>query len=156
MLLKQNDKHLVANKNHLAYSLVKFSDLIQAQGLTNDFNYAQSYIDGLMSQMYPGPPVNLQGFSTEKDFALRASEDILAKIQEHVERMKNVQEWKSSDGDLINQYANNFKGFTTHLTTYIKWHRAILEEKVPQKMFNEQFEMQLGIDVQNRTLAQKK
>ena len=60
------------------------------------------------TQVYPGVPIDTSQFSIEKDYKVTYSEEIGQKIREHQERMQNMQEWKSSDADLIHQYGRNF------------------------------------------------
>ena len=76
MLLKQTDPHLIANIHHLAYSVANFTDVIDGNGLRSDFNYATEYINGLKEQVYPGPPVNIAGFSMENQFKVEMGQDL--------------------------------------------------------------------------------
>ena len=43
MLLKQTDKHFLANYNHLKYSMEQFADLIVSTNLKSDFDKACAY-----------------------------------------------------------------------------------------------------------------
>ena len=65
MLLKQNDKHLTANVNHLKYSMNQFAALIEQTGLKADFEYAMAYVENLTQQVYPGSPIVIAQFSIE-------------------------------------------------------------------------------------------
>jgi len=47
MLLRQNDKHFSANINHLQYSMAKFEDVIELNGLAADFNHTSNYCKNL-------------------------------------------------------------------------------------------------------------
>ena len=44
MLLKNNDKHLIANYNHLSYSQARFGDVLDRSNLTAVFTTALIYI----------------------------------------------------------------------------------------------------------------
>ena len=48
---------MVANINHLNYSITQFNDLLVQTGLKNDFDMAMSYMNQLKEQVYPGAPV---------------------------------------------------------------------------------------------------
>ena len=62
--------------------------------------------------------------------------------------MQNLQDWKPSDADLIHQLNKNVNDFISQMkATFIKWHSMILGSKVPDQIFNEQFEIQMGINV---------
>ena len=47
MLLRQTDKHFSANINHLQYSMAKFEDVIESNGLAADFLLASNYCKNL-------------------------------------------------------------------------------------------------------------
>ena len=83
MLLKQNDKHLVANCNHLAYSTTQFGALIEEMGLKSDFEYAGAYLHALKSQVYPGTPIMISNFSIEKDYTISLNDELKNRIGEH-------------------------------------------------------------------------
>ena len=83
MLLRQNDKHLTANINHLAYSMTQFAALIEQTGLKADFDLASSYLQQLRQQVYPGPPIVIAEFSIEKDYSFVMPDELKAKIDEH-------------------------------------------------------------------------
>ena len=61
---------MVANINHLAYSMGKFSDLINQAGLKGDFDVATAYMNQLKGQVYPGPSILSNQFSIEKDYKI--------------------------------------------------------------------------------------
>ena len=128
-LLKPDDAHLQANISHLNYTQAKFSDLIETHGLKADFEFASQYCLGLKNAIYPGPTIDLQRFSTEKDFTVTAANELLEKIAEHEAEMNTVTEWKNTDADLIAQYNKNFSDFKTQLGQFIKWHVAVIGER---------------------------
>lgn len=111
MLLKQTDAHLQANINHFSYTATNFHDLIEQAGLKADFDTATTYLNGLVNEVYPAMPINTQLFSMEKDYQFAMPAEATEKIAEHETRMGNLQEWKSSDADLITQYNKNFGDF---------------------------------------------
>lgn len=87
MLLKQNDKHLTANINHLKYSMNQFAALIEQTGLKADFEYAMAYVENLTQQVYPGSPIVIAQFSIEKDYTFAMTAELRAKIEEHQARL---------------------------------------------------------------------
>ena len=71
--------------------------------------------------------------------------------------MSNLQDWKPSDADLISQLNKNVNDFISQMKgTFIRWHSMILGSKVPDQTFNEQFELQMGINVNERTIKDDK
>ena len=71
--------------------------------------------------------------------------------------MQNLQEWKPTDADLISQLNKNVTDFIGQMKSgYIRWHSMILGSKTPDQIFNEQFELQMGINVNERTLKEDK
>ena len=153
MLLKQNDKHLTANINHLAYSMTQFAALIEQTGMKADFDYASGYLQQLKQQVYPGPPIVITEFSIEKDYTFVMTDELKAKIDEHSARINEYQEWKVSDGDLIHQYAKNFADFKNLMNKFIAWHVKVIQDGTGQQVFNEQFELDMGINVQEKKLT---
>ena len=65
-----------------------------------------------------------------------------------------MQEYQSSDADLISQYQKNFSDFKTILKDYVQWHIEVI--KNTDQIFIERFELQMGINVAERTLMTQK
>ena len=64
MLLKSNDKHLIANYNHLGYSQARFGDVLERANLAAVFTSALMYIQQTMQQgvQYPRAPIDPASF----------------------------------------------------------------------------------------------
>ena len=95
--------------------------------------------------------IDISRFSIEKDFTIVAAPELLEKISEHDKEMQTVTEWKNTDADLIAQYNKNFADFKNILKHFITWHVKVIQEN-EGRLWNHQFEMQMGIDVDNRAL----
>ena len=106
--------------------------------------------------MYPAAPINVAQFSIEKDFSTAVSAELMERIKEHEDRMAHLQEWKSTDADLIQQYSKNMSDFRTHCNVFIKWHMKVINAKPDeQPAFRTQFELALGINTEQRVLDQQ-
>ena len=133
MLLKQTDKHFLANYNRLKYSMEQFADLIVSTNLKSDFDKACAYHEQLkVNQAYPGAAVNSADFSTGKPYAIAVSQELNDKISEHQNRINDTEEWKSTDADLLHQYKKNFEDFKVHMQPYIMWHMKLLKDQTGQ------------------------
>ena len=82
------------------------------------------------------------------------TEELKSKIDEHRLRLNEYQEWKISDGDLIHQYAKNFQDFKSLMGKFITWHLKVIGDPTGQKVFNELFETEMGINVRERKLTE--
>lgn len=143
-----------ANISHLAYSSGKFEDVITTAGLKPDFDIAKTYVEELRRAVYMGPPVNIALFSDEHDHEITISKELQEKLDEHQGKMQRAQEWNNSDADLIFQYSKNFEDFKKELRPYINWHCEIIKD-VKGLLHNEAYELELGIDVAQRTLREQ-
>lgn len=143
-----------ANINHFAYTATNFHDLIEQAGLKGDFDAATTYLNGLVNEVYPAAPISTQLFGMEKDYQFVMPAELSDKIAEHETRMGNLQEWKSSDADLITQYNKNFGDFKKVMGGFIPWHIKVIGERNGQ-LWNEVFEMKMGVNVRERTISDK-
>lgn len=101
-LLKQSDRHFLANISYLKYSKEKFVDLLNQVGLTPDFDLAIDYLNTVQgSGTYPNDIIDTTKFSIEKGYSVIIPTELKEKINEHKTRMSNVEEWKTSDLDII-------------------------------------------------------
>ena len=61
-----------------------------------------------------------------------------------------MQDWRSSDTDLVGKYAKNFKGFTSQLKDYIQWHTKVIQFDFDDSDYEAlivEYELMLGINV---------
>lgn len=63
MLLKKSDVHLEANISHVKKSMANFTDVMAANKLTKDFEYAASYMQELKDKEYLSFPVQTKHFT---------------------------------------------------------------------------------------------
>lgn len=96
-------------------------------------------------------------FSIEKDFVIVLSSEQNERIQTHLNRVNEEwMEWKSSDADLIHQYTKNFNDFREYMRDHVQWHIKIINDKQEQpQLYNEVFEMKMGVNVKDRTIKPK-
>lgn len=66
-------------------------------------------------------------------------------------------QWKGSDADLIHQYTKNFGDFKKYMGEHVQWHIKIINDKQePISLYNELYEMKMGVNVKERTISAKK
>ena len=65
-----------------------------------------------------------------------------------------MQIFKTNDFDLISQYSKNFGDFRTMMGPHIQCHIKVIATDAAQQLYNEQFEMQMGINVKERTIKE--
>ena len=105
-----------------------FADILVSTNLKPDFDKAFAYHEQLNSQAYPGAAINPEDFSLGKPYAITVSQELSDRIGEHSNRIKDTEDWKVSDADLLHQYKKNFEDFKTSMQPYIMWHMKLLKD----------------------------
>ena len=96
--------------------------------------------------------IDIKQFSIEKNFTVVADPKLIERIAQHETMMSNLDEWKSSDTDLITQYAKNYGDFKAKCGKLIEWHVKVITTEAGGKIWNEYFHDKLGIDIIQRQL----